>query len=247
VTDDAVQRRERERQLAACEEALGHHFTDRSLLELALTHSSARDPWTESNERLEFLGDAVIGLVVSENLFCENPDETEGELTRLRSLVVSRDALAKVDKANELKPYLRVGKGIRKSRRMPPSMISNAFEALVGALYMDAGYETARTLILEWLEDRIRRASVRRDVTNYKAALQQVAQRLFRQTPTYRLLEAHGPDHRKEFHVEAVVNGRGFPAGRGSTKKQAEQRAARAAMRVLKQEHGDDLSRLAGS
>ncbi len=239
--ENAAAQAEREARLAACEQALGHRFLDRSLLELALTHSSLRDPWTQSNERLEFLGDSVIGLAVSEHLFCTLGDRPEGDLTHVKSRVVSRSALARVGSALDLKKYLRVGKGIRQRRSIPPSLIANALEALVGAVYLDAGFEAARALVLRLVEPLFHDLSGQRVLRNFKAALQQAVQRLFGVTPTYNVLEAVGPDHSKEFLVEAVAGGRSFPPARGRSKKQAEQRAAREALRVLKQEHGHDL------
>ena len=237
MTDELAASKENELRLKNCEQALGHTFVDRSLLELALTHSSLRDPWNESNERLEFLGDAVVGAVVSEYLFCHFPELPEGELTRLKSIVVSRSGLGRIAKDMGIKDYLRVGKGIRKSRSIPISLQSNAMEAIVGAVYLDCGFESCRDLVVSWLEESLQRAARRTDVTNYKAALQQMAQKLYQQTPRYNLLETVGPDHKKEFVIEAVVGKRQFEAATGSTKKQAEQRAARSALRVLKKEN----------
>lgn len=239
---DEAARREREAQLDACEKVLGHWFVDRSLLDLALTHSSLKDPWTESNERLEFLGDSVIGLAVSEHLFCTLADLPEGELTRIKSIVVSRSALAKVGKELGLKDFLRVGKGIRKRRAIPPSLVANAVEAVIGAVYLDAGFEVARDLVIAYIDALLANVSRRKDTHNHKAALQHAAQKGFGTTPRYRVMQTDGPDHKREFMIEAIVGERAFPPGRGTTKKQAEQRAARQAMRVLKQEYGADLA-----
>src|SRR5690606_6064780 len=138
VAGTEAREKERARKLDALEKAMGPAFGDRGLLALALTHSSLRDPWTHSNERLEYLGDSVLGLAVAEHLFCAFPTDAEGELTRLKSLVVSRQALARVAKALDLKAHLRVGKGIRKRGAIPPSLLANAVEALIGAVYLDA-------------------------------------------------------------------------------------------------------------
>ena len=242
MSNEKAEQAEKEKKLRDCEQSIGHKFTDRSLLELALTHSSLRDPWTESNERLEFLGDSVIGLAISEHLFCTHSDYAEGELTRIKSIVVSRTALAKLGKQLELKHFLRVGKGIRTRRTIPPSLIANTVEALVGAVYLDASYETARALVLQHLQELLSSVTKRRDVRNYKAALQQSVQKRFGVTPRYRVLETAGPDHKKEFVVEALIEGKSYAPARGSTKKQAEQRAAREALRALRQEHGSDLA-----
>lgn len=242
MSDEKAAKAEREKKLRECQKVIGHKFTDRSLLELALTHSSLKDPWTESNERLEFLGDSVIGLAVSEHLFCAHADFPEGELTRIKSIVVSRNALAQVGKNLEIRQFLRVGKGIRKRRTIPPSLIANTVESLVGAVYLDAGFEVARTLVLSHLEQLLGKVTQRKDVRNYKAALQQSVQKRYGITPRYRVLETVGPDHKKEFVIEALVDKRAFPSAKGSTKKQAEQRAAREALRALKQEHGSQLA-----
>lgn len=226
--------------LAECETAVGYRFTDRSLLKLALTHSSLRDLWTESNERLEFLGDSVIGLAVAEHIFCTFPDLAEGELTRIKSIVVSRLVLAEVARDLDLRRFLRVGKGISKTRTIPPSLLANTVEAMVGAIYLDAGFEVARDQVLAWAVDRIAKACRGRAARNYKADLQQLSQRLFSRTPVYDVLSSSGPDHRKEFVIQACITERRFPQGKGTSKKQAEQRAARNALRILKQEHDQD-------
>lgn len=240
MKDEEAVRKEREKGLSALEKTLGYKFIDRSLLELALTHSSLRDTWTESNERLEFLGDSVIGLTVSEHLFCTRPDDPEGELTRLKSILVAGTSLAEVGKALELKKILRVGKGIRKSRSIPSSLIANAVEALVGAVYLDAGFEKARIVVLRHMDTLLTKVTRRRDERNHKAALQQMSQKRFSMTPNYEILETVGPDHKKQFVIEAVIGDRNFGAARGTTKKQAEQRAARLALRALKQENDSE-------
>lgn len=235
MTDEVALAKERALKLDRLEAAMGYQFVDRSLLELALTHSSLRDPWTESNERLEFLGDSVLDIAVAEHLFCAFPDDAEGELTRLKSLVVSREALAKVGRALDLKAYLRVGKGIKKRGAIPPSLVANAVEALIGAVYLDSDFEPAREFVLGHLEALLNGLSRRRDEKNHKAVLQQRVQKQLGTTPGYRLIDTDGPDHKKQFIVQAYVGDQLFPPGKGTTKKQAEQRAARAAMRALKQ------------
>lgn len=227
--------------LERCEQALGYRFTDRSLLELALTHSSLRDPWTESNERLEYLGDAVVGLVVSEHLFCAHPKSQEGELTRLRSLIVSRDSLANVAKELDLRAFLRVGKGMKHGRNLPPSLLTNTVEALIGAIYLDAGFESARAVVLSWLENHILKAQRKRAIENFKAEFQHLAQVRTGKTPTYALVECIGPDHKKKFIVKARLQDREFPAGSGSSKKQAEQRAAKEALKLFRAETSGDV------
>jgi ribonuclease III len=232
--------KENELRLERCQKALGYRFTDRSLLELALTHSSLRDPWTESNERLEYLGDAVVGLVVSEQMFCLHPKSQEGELTRLRSMVVSRDSLANVAKELDLRAYLRVGKGMKRGNALPPSLLTNTVEALIGAIYLDAGFESARAVVLSWLESHILKARRKRVLENFKAEFQHLAQVRRGITPTYDLVESVGPDHKKKFTVKARLVEREFPPATGSSKKQAEQRAAKEALKVFRSEASVD-------
>jgi len=231
--------REREKKLALCEQALGHAFRDRKLLALALTHSSLRDPWTHSNERLEFLGDSVLGLVVAEHLFRSHPDLQEGELTRLKSLTVSTEALIALGKKLGLGTYLRVGKGIRRGRAVPTSLIANTVEAVVGAMYLDAGFAAARERVLDWIGADLAALPARSKTLNFKAALQQSSQRIFARHPSYVVVDCTGPDHKKEFVVAARIGERDFPPAKGKTKKIAEQRAARLALRQLKK-HGID-------
>lgn len=237
---------EREKRLDELEIVLRHRFTNRDLLRLALTHSSLRDEWTQSNERLEFLGDSVLGLAVSNYLFTTFPSLHEGELTKLRSMTVSETALIALGKRLELGRQLRVGKGIRKGRAVPQSLIANAVEAIVGAVYLDAGFETARDLIVGWMEVEIAKLTAKRLATNYKAALQQLTQRSFARHPVYAVLTELGPDHKKEFVIAVRIGEREFPSAKGKTKKLAEQRAARLALRVLKKDGRADEAAPAG-
>lgn len=227
---------ERKRKLDDLEQRIGYQFQRRELLALALTHSSLRDPWTESNERLEFLGDSVVGLAIAQHLFTTFPALAEGELTRLKSLCVSAEALLEVGKTLDVSSCLRVGKGIRKGRAVPKSLIANAVEAVVGAIYLDSGFEAARDRVIAWLDERVRAKAEERKATNFKAALQQATQRIYGIHPTYHVVETHGPDHKKEFVVEARADQVTFPAAKGKTKKLAEQKAARLALRQLKRE-----------
>lgn len=227
---------EREKRLDEFEIVLAHRFENRELLRLALTHSSLKDEWTPSNERLEFLGDSILGLAVSHHLFATYPHLTEGEMTKLRSMTVSETALIALGKRLELGRHLRVGKGIRKGRAVPASLIANGVEAIVGAVYLDAGFESARALVVSWLEGDIAKLLSKKHATNYKAALQQATQRLFARHPGYAVLNEIGPDHKKEFVIAVRIGDREFPSAKGKTKKIAEQRAARLALRVLKRD-----------
>ena len=229
----------RDEYLPMIEEAeaiLGHLFVRRALLVEALLHPSMREREDASYERLEFLGDAVLGLVVAEDLFHRFPDSDEGELTRVKSMVVSRAALAKMGRSLRIADLLILGKGMQHHEAIPRSVIANCTEALIGAVYVDAGLEAAREFVMSRLDDRIRQAVRRRDVVNHKSSLQQWAQKRGLGTPIYQVQDVRGPDHERTFQVFAVVDGREFLPSKGLSKKAAEQRAARTALRLLEAE-----------
>ena len=222
--------------VTAIERALGHEFADKELLGTALCHPSLVDVKMTSYERLEFLGDAVLGLVIAEHLYHRFPDADEGELTRIKSSVVSRAALAHLGKRLKICDHLAMGKGMQKQGPVPRSVVANATEALIGALYVDAGFVKAQAFVLAQLGDLIRRSSTKRAATNHKSLLQLHTQRLALGTPTYEVLAVSGPDHERTFEVRARVNGRSFPSASGANKKKAEQRAAKHALRILEGE-----------
>ncbi len=219
---DDDRRRELERRLA-------FRFQDVSHLEDALTHSSVKTEQRPSNERLEFLGDAVIGLVVSDFLYDSFPDRDEGELTRIKSVVVSADSLAAEAHRLGLADAVDVGRGMKKDG-LPSSILANVFEAIAGAIYLDGGIEHARRFVLVNLAPSIERVLGARTGRNWKSLLQQYTQRLWVVTPTYEVARTVGPDHVKEFEVVALVKGEVRGAGRGRSKKLAEQAAARTAL-----------------
>ncbi len=219
--------------LASCENAIGYRFKDSKLLKVALTHTSGASHRLASNERLEFLGDAILGQVISEWLFCEYPRYLEGELTRIKSVIVSRKTCAHVAERLEFQDVVFVGKGIGARETIPRSILSNAFESIVAALYLDGGYEAAQAFVLSCLEDEMLAMISEGLPINYKSLFQQVAQREFKLTPIYKLIGERGPDHEKEFHVCAVVGEIKFESGWGNSKKDAEQRAALNALKAL--------------
>lgn len=219
---DEERRRELERRLA-------FRFQDLSHLEDALTHSSVKTEQRPSNERLEFLGDAVIGLIVSDFLYDSFPEKDEGELTRIKSVVVSADALSAEAQRLGLDRAVEVGRGMKKDG-IPASILANVFEAITGAIYLDGGIEHARRFVLMNLAPSIERVLGARSGRNWKSLLQQYTQRLWTVTPTYEVARTVGPDHVKEFEVVALVRGEVRGAGRGRSKKLAEQQAARAAL-----------------
>ncbi len=212
--------------LDRCERALGYRFTDRSLLELCLTHASVARTRLASNERLEFLGDAVLGLVVCDLLFRRFPKSTEGELTRVKSVLVSRSTCADMSRRLGLDRLLIVGKGLGTHDRIPTSILGAVFESLVAGVYLDGGLEAARTFIERVVEVELEETVLRDRSRNFKSVLQHLAQKRFGETPVYRLLDEQGPDHSKCFEVAALIGSLSFPPAWGSSKKEAEQAAA---------------------
>lgn len=212
--------------LQRCERRIGYEFHNRAVLREALTHASGAEHRLASNERLEFLGDAILGAVICELLFERYPNYQEGDLTKLKSAVVSRQSCAKISEALGLQEFLIVGKGVAASPSIPPSLLADVFESLVAAIYLDGGNEAARRFIEEYLGPEIELAATGELGGNYKSLLQQLAQREFSITPTYQLLDQKGPDHRKCFKIAAQIGGTLYQPAWGRNKKEAEQRAA---------------------
>ena len=219
-----------EQRLAECQRVIGYYFSDPGLLEIALTHSSLRAPDRECNERLEFLGDSILGLVITEELYRLLPDQSEGELTRIKSAVVSRTALLATSQMLNLSRYAEFARGVGKHDELPASVVANLVEAVIGAIYLDAGYYPAREFVLRHMVGAIDDELNDRGAKNYKSLLQHEVQQGIGQTPTYRTIEAEGPDHAKEFVVAGVIQGQEWGRAAGSTKKEAEQNAARLAL-----------------
>ena len=217
------------------EEKLGYHFRDRGLLEHAMTHSSYanehRTTGLTSNERLEFLGDSVLGVVVADYLFQKHPDMPEGELTRTRAALVCEGSLHEVAQSLGLGRYLRLGKGEDAGGgRKRPSILADATEAMLAAVYLDGGMEAVRPIIRALILDKEEEKAADRD---YKTALQELVQRTPGAAVSYRLVRESGPDHCRSFEMEASVDGRVIGTGAGRTKKEAEQMAAKAALERL--------------
>lgn len=217
-------------QQALCQEVVGYRFQNLAFLRAALTHASGANHRLASNERLEFLGDAILGAVVCDLLYHQFPEALEGELTRIKSYVVSRRTCAKLSRKLGLEEFLILGKGMGGHRQTPPSVLADVFEGLIGAIYLDGGLEAAKRFITRQVEPEIISAFDGEGSSNYKSQLQQVAQRQLGATPTYRLIDEKGPDHSKCFKIAAQVGERFFSPAWGPTKKDAEQRAARNAL-----------------
>lgn len=212
---------------------IGYSFRDPARLDLALTHASVADARVRSNERMEFLGDAVLGLVVCQRIYEKFPDLLEGEMTKIKSGVVSRQSCAQMADELGLTAHLTLGKGMKTHETLPLSLGAAALEAVIAAVYLDGGLEPAKQLILPLVESRIDRAYDSGHHDNYKSILQQHAQQSLGGSPLYTVLAQRGPDHAKEFHIRVQVGERQFDPAWGASKKAAEQSAALNALRAL--------------
>ncbi len=208
------------------EQILGYRFSDRALLAKAFTHSSSVDNRLESNERLEFLGDAILATVICQRLFEMFREYAEGELTKMKSNLVSRGTCAKVARRLGLPKFMTVGKGMVSSKALPSSLAAGLLEAIIAALYIDSGFDGARDFILQNFSDLIDQIDSEEAHGNFKSLLQQYAQEQFCLAPVYVLLDEKGPDHNKCFESEVVIDQRHFPSAWGANKKEAEQKAA---------------------
>jgi ribonuclease-3 len=224
--------------LEDCQNAIGYHFKQPELLRAALTHASGANTRLASNERMEFLGDAVLGLVVCEQLYLRFPDYQEGDLTKIKSVVVSRRTCARISKQLNLGDYLFMGRHMNSHAVVPSSMQADVYESLVAAIYLDGGLEQARRFILRYVGPEIEAVAEGAHGGNFKSLLQQAAQREFSSTPQYVLLDEKGPDHSKCFKVAAQIGRYTYAGAWGRNKKEAEQKAA---MNALAQINGDPI------
>lgn len=219
--------------IARCQKAIGYDFQDLSLLHSALTHASGAAHRLASNERLEFLGDSILGMTVCEWLYEDFPEYNEGDLTKIKSAVVSRRTCGRVGAAMGLEHCLIVGRGVTQNRSFPRSLVSDVFEAIIAAIYLDGGIEIVKKLLREWLKEEVAAAIQNQGSGNFKSSLQQLAQRDLGHTPIYKLIKESGPDHCKSFLIKAVIDEQNFPGAWGTNKKEAEQRAASNALAHL--------------
>jgi ribonuclease-3 len=225
--------------LQQAEAIIGRVFADRSLLAVALTHASFADSRLRSNERMEFLGDAVLGMLVCDHLYERYPDLLEGEMTKIKSAVVSRRLCAKITTRLGLDRLVAIGKGMQTRAALPSSLSAAVFEAVIGAIYLDAGLDSVRTWVMPLLEPHIEQAAKSGHQQNFKSVLQQHAQQTCEASAEYVLLDEKGPDHAKCFEVCAEIGGERFPSCWAPSKKQAEQLAALAALEQLNLVHRD--------
>jgi ribonuclease III len=214
-------------------------FKNPKLLDLALTHRSfvheQKLPLDQSNERLEFLGDAVLGICIAEMLVHSFPDEAEGALSKRRAALVNQKQLAKIAESMELGAALHIGKGEEKTGgRQKKSLLCDAFEAVIGAIYMDQGMEVTKKQVHRYFSTLIPESKKVETSEDYKTRLQEFFQGTFRKSPKYIILSESGPDHSKTFEVKIELDGKPLATGKGSSKRAAEQEAAKAAFKLLK-------------
>jgi ribonuclease-3 len=224
--------------LDECQDAIGYRFRRPELLRAALTHTSGANHRAASNERLEFLGDSVLGLVTCEQLYLRFPDYQEGDLTKVKSVVVSRKTCARFSAELGLGDFLFLGKGVHAYGEMPSNILADVFESLVAAIFLDGGWDAAKTFVLRFIQPEVERVARDAITANSKSLLQQVTQREYGGTPRYYLLDEQGPDHDKCFKVAAAVNDHPFPPAWGRTKKEAELKAA---LNALAEIHGEEI------
>ena len=237
-SEHAVQEVEMSSDLSVLQKEIGYTFNDISLLVMAFVHTSyihSEDAeYVTSNERLEFLGDAVLNLLVTEYLYQTFPDKQEGDLTKIKSRIVSRNVLAEKAKELQLGRYLLLGTGEEQSGgRTRTSLLADSFEALLGAMYLDGGAEATKSFLSTYLINDIDRIVSAEEHTNYKSILLEYCQGLGKEQPIYTVSRERGPDHRKEFTVRVIVDGLKIGIGIGRSKREAEQRAAKEALEKI--------------
>ena len=217
------------------EQVIGYCFKDKGLLKEALTHKSfaGEHRGTKHNERLEFLGDSILGAIVANYIYTQCPHDEEGVLSKIKSNLVSRHNLYLWGKELNLGRYMLLGRGeIATGGRERDSIISNAVEAVIGAVYLDGGFPAAEKLILPWVKTQ----ELTQDERDYKSVLQELLQKNGPQTPEYEVIQTVGPEHDKIFTVRVSINGQELGTGKGHNKKAAQQAAAEAALLHLKQD-----------
>jgi ribonuclease III len=236
--------KERQKELKKFQKSFGFSFKELSLLDCALTHKSYVDQngvRGKDNERLEFVGDAVIDLIIRDYSLKRFPERNEGELSKLRSAVASEATLSKIARRMDLGKYLLMGQGEESSGgRKKRSLLANTFEAVAAAIYLDGGFDKAHKIILSFLKEDIEKVSIGGNQRDYKSRLQEYTQNRLGCIPRYRVVGEAGPDHNKVFLIQLTLEGRIMGNGRGKSKKVAEQRAAREALTQLLENNGED-------
>ena len=221
--------------LQTLQQRLGYQFKNKELLIEALTHKSYKQPY--NNERLEFLGDAVLDLIVGEYLYKKFTHFEEGNLSKMRASLVNEGGFTRLALYLNLGEYIYLSNAEENnSGRTKSSLLSNAFEALMGAIYLEVGLDTVRTITIDLLEKVHPDISLDSLFKDYKTSLQELTQAHYGITPDYQLVAAHGPDHKKEFEIAAFIDGKRYASAVGKSKKQAQQEAAKIALEILTKE-----------
>ena len=215
------------------EEVLGYKFKNKKLIIEALTHKSHKQPY--DNERLEFLGDAVLDLIVGEYLFFKFPKSDEGSLSKIRAALVNEDGFEKLARSINLGEYIYLSSAEENNGgREKASLLSNAFEATMGAIYLESGLETLRPIVIDLIEKNHKEISLDSLFRDFKTTLQELTQARFGETPEYKVVASRGPDHKKEFEVAVIIENREYARAVGKNKKIAQQEAAEVAVKMLK-------------
>ena len=228
---------ERRKELHFFERQINLRFRSKKLLNLAFCHRSYSNEFGknyDNNERLEFLGDSVLGIVVSEYLYCYLPDKKEGELAKIKSFVVSEFVLEKIARKNRLDNFLLIGKGEEYSGgRNKKAILADTMEAIIGSYYLDSGFKKAKQLILRLVVPEIETVLANKHEKDYKTLLQEFVQKKFKTYPKYKTIKKLGPDHNKTFWIEVFINNESRGQGKGKNKKEAEQSAAKIAYKKI--------------
>lgn len=224
------------KQIKALEKALNYKFKRTDLITEALTHKSYKKPY--NNERLEFLGDAVLDLIVGEYLFNKFPKEDEGVLSKIRASLVNEKGFTRLAKKINLGNSLLISLAEENNDgRTKPSLLSNAFEAIIGAIYLEAGLKVSSNITIKLIESTYQSIDLNSLSKDFKTTLQELTQADFGETPTYKLVRSFGPDHKKEFEIAVELQNRVIASALGKSKKEAQQRVAEIALKKLKGEN----------
>jgi ribonuclease-3 len=215
------------------EKCLDYQFKNKNLIVEALTHKSFKKPY--NNERLEFLGDAVLNLIVGEYLYNKFPNSNEGELSKIRASLVNENGFTKLAKDIKLGDYIYISVAEeRNNGRKKASILSDAFEAIMGAVYLESGLEAVKPIMLQLLENSYDKINLDVLFSDYKTALQEITQSQFGSIPIYKLEKSYGPDHLKEFEVSIWIDDKNYGSAKGKSKKLAQQAVAKIALKKLK-------------
>lgn len=221
--------------IEALEKTLGYKFKSEKLIIEALTHKSHKQPY--DNERLEFLGDAVLDLIVGEYLFFKFPKSDEGNLSKIRAALVNEDGFEKLARSIDLGKYIYLSNAEENNGgREKASLLSNAFEAVMGAIYLESGLEAVRKIAIGLIEKNHKDISLDSLFRDFKTTLQELTQARFGETPEYKVVASRGPDHKKEFEVAVIIENKEYARAIGKSKKIAQQEAAETAVKLLNKE-----------